>query len=91
MGQAKKRGTFEERKEAAIEDNKKTIQLLREQEEAWWNSLTPEEQERVAKKRVERLRAMSIISKFRDTASGGYRGDLLDGIKVSKNGRVTFR
>ena len=90
MGQAKKRGTFEERKESAIEDNRKTIQLLREQEEAWWNSLTPEEQEAVAKKRVERMHATASLTKW-SAASGGYRGGLLDGIKVSNTGRVSFR
>jgi hypothetical protein len=91
MGQAKKRGTFEERKAAAIEDNRKTIQLLREREEAWWNSLTPEEQEAVAKKRVERMYAMAALSKWTAAANGGYRQNLLDGIKVSNTGCVSFR
>lgn len=61
MGQAKKRGTYDERKAAAIEDNARTIQLLREQEEAWWNSLTPEEQQRVAKNRLKRAMTMSKL------------------------------
>lgn len=90
MGQAKRRGTFEERKNSAIEDNAKTIRLLKEQEEAWWNSLTPEEQDAVAKKRVERMHAMAALSKWTSAASGGYRQDLLDNIKVSNTGRVSL-
>lgn len=70
MGQAKKRGTYEERKAAAIEDNTRTVQLLKEQEEAWWNSLTPEEQERVAKNRVKQATAASKFAALAALTNG---------------------
>lgn len=64
MGQAKRRGTYEQRKEAAIEDNKRTIRLLREQEDAWWNSLTSEEQQTVSENRLKRAKALASIAKW---------------------------
>jgi hypothetical protein len=70
MGQAKKRGTYEERKTTAIEDNARTIQLLKEQEEAWWNSLTPEEQERVAKNRVSRAKKLAMLTMMPSLVNG---------------------
>lgn len=73
MGQAKKRGTYEQRKEAAIEDNKRTIQLLKEQEDAWWNSLTPEEQQQVAKNRLKRAQMMSMLAGMTAVANGAPR------------------
>lgn len=73
MGQAKKRGTYEERKAAAIEDNNRTIKLLKEQEETWWNSLTPEEQQRVAKNRLKRAQMLSMLAGMTAVANGGPR------------------
>ena len=61
MGQAKRRGTYEQRKADAIEDNKKTARLLHEQEVAWWNSLTEEEQANVRLKRAKRAKAMATM------------------------------
>lgn len=49
MGQAKRRGTYEERRTNSINDEAATVKLLKDQEDAWWNSLTPEEQDTVAK------------------------------------------
>lgn len=81
MGQAKKRGTYQERKTAAIEDNAKTIRLLQEQEEAWWNSLTPEEQERVAKNRVKQASRVAKFAALTAIAGGGARDNLMDLLK----------
>ena len=69
MGQAKRRGTYEERKATAIADNELTVKLIKEQEDRWWNSLTAEEQERIAKNRVanasaiEKINAVAAIAK----------------------------
>ena len=71
MGQAKRRGTYEERKAAAIADNEKAARLLREQEDAWWNSLTPEEQANVAKNRIARAKTLAKVSAMTAIASSG--------------------
>jgi 20S proteasome alpha/beta subunit len=69
MGQAKRRGTYEERKAAAIADGQLMIKLIKEQEDRWWNSLSPEEQERIVKNRIanatdkEKLAALGAISR----------------------------
>ena len=90
MGQAKKRGTFEERKQAAIDDNLLTIRLLKEQQDAWWASLTEEEQQIVADNRLKRIQGLAAIAKWTGAASGGYRGDLLNDIKIRKDGTVSL-
>ena len=52
MGQAKQRGTFEERKAAAIEYNDAVAKLLKEQEQKWWDDLSPEEKEKARMNRL---------------------------------------
>lgn len=54
MGQAKRRGSFDERSASAITDNLKTIQLLKEREDAWWATLTPDEQQNIVRSRIKR-------------------------------------
>lgn len=61
MGQAKQRGTFEERKASAIQDQETVLGMLAKQELAWWNGLTPDEQKRVAKNRITK----KIVRKIR--------------------------
>ena len=55
MGQAKNRGTYEERKAEAIQDNAVTVQLLKEQRSKWWNSLSEEEKEFAAINHIEKI------------------------------------
>lgn len=55
MGQAKKRGNYESRKENAIADNLNTIRLLTEQRERWWSKLTPQEKDAIINKRLTKL------------------------------------
>jgi len=43
VGQAKKRGSFEERKNAAVEKNAADREALREARRKHWESLTPTE------------------------------------------------
>jgi len=73
MGQAKKRGSYEERKATAIADNALTVRLLKEQEDAWWASLTPEEQERVAKNRVKNASRVAKFAALTAIANGASR------------------
>jgi hypothetical protein len=73
MGQAKRRGTYEERRANAIEDNENTLRILREREEAWWNSLTPEQQQTVAQNRVKRMKTMAKFKAMEIAAKGGPR------------------
>lgn len=52
MGQAKTRGSYEERKRMACEDNAITAKLLLEHEQRWYDSLTDEEKMAVKLKRA---------------------------------------
>jgi len=61
MGQAKARGTYEERKRMACEDNAMTAKLLFEQEQRWYESLTPEEQIAVKLKRASEAKSCASI------------------------------
>lgn len=51
MGQAKRRGTYEERVQQSITEQNFVRELLEKQEKEWWDSLTPEEQETVTRNR----------------------------------------
>lgn len=55
MGQAKRRGTYEERKESAIHDANVVREILLKQEKLWWDSLTEEEQKNIISKRTKQL------------------------------------
>jgi hypothetical protein len=61
MGQAKRRGTYEERKTMACEDNALVAKLLLEQEQSWYESLTPEEQIAVKIKRAKEAKVLASI------------------------------
>ncbi len=65
MGQAKQRGTFEERKASAIQDQETVIGMLAKQELEWWNSLTVDEQKLVAKNRISKKIIRKIRKQFR--------------------------
>ncbi len=72
MGQANRRGTFEERREAALKRQEEEWQRAEEKRAAeeraalaWWETLTPEEQEahraRVAGKRRSRMMIAGLV------------------------------
>ena len=82
MGQAKRRGTYEERKESAIADNLKTIQLLKEREDAWWDSLTPEEQQNVVRGRIKRAAKAKMFNDIIRAGQGGPRMSRLPNISL---------
>jgi hypothetical protein len=68
MGQAKKRGTFEERRQQSI-DRTEAERLERQREEAeWWNSLTDEQKENVRKNRARRARNMQALAMWMGAA-----------------------
>ena len=62
MGQAKERGTFEERRQQSI-DRAEAERLERQRKEAeWWNSLTDEQKENVRQNRARRARNMQSMA-----------------------------
>lgn len=61
MGQAKARGTYEERKTMACEDNALAAKLLLEQEQRWYESLSSEEQMAVKIKRAREAKSCASI------------------------------
>jgi hypothetical protein len=61
MGQAKRRGTYEERKRNACEDNALVAKLLLEQEQMWYESLSAEEQIAVKLKRAKEAKALASV------------------------------
>ncbi len=64
MGQAKRRGTFEERRQQSIAAAN-AARMEREREEAeWWNSLTDDQKRLVRKNRERRARMMACIAGF---------------------------
>lgn len=82
MGQAKRRGSYDERKNAAIEDNEKTIRLLKEQEDVWWASLTPEEQQNVVRSRIKRAAKAKMYTDIIRAGQGGPRMSRLPNISL---------
>jgi hypothetical protein len=63
MGQAKRRGTFEERKNQSISRVKQEWDEKRKQEAERWNALTPEQQEAETSRRermMDRMRTLSM-------------------------------
>jgi hypothetical protein len=70
MGQAKRRGTFEERRKQSI-DAANAARTEREREEAeWWNSLTDEEKRLVRRNRERRARQMQALAMWMGAAHG---------------------
>lgn len=69
MGQAKQRGTFEERRDAAIHDNELIAKLLKENEEKWWNGLSESEQ---AKVRLARAKSAQAMVKTGDLSAAAH-------------------
>ena len=68
MGQAKKRGTFEERRQQSI-DAANAARTEREREEAeWWDSLTDDERRLVRKNRERRARRMQALAMWMGVA-----------------------
>jgi hypothetical protein len=61
MGQAKARGSYEERKRMACEDNALVAKLLLEQEQRWFKSLNTEEQMAVKLKRAQQAKTLAGI------------------------------
>lgn len=61
MGQAKQRGSYEERKRMAREDNAITAKLLFEQEQRWYESLSSEEQMAVKLKRAREAKSCASL------------------------------
>ncbi len=61
MGKAKRKGTYEERKRMACEDNALAAKLLLEQERMWFESLSPEVQMAVKIKRAQQAKTLASI------------------------------
>jgi hypothetical protein len=61
MGQAKARGSYEERKRMACEDNALAVKLLLEQEQRWFKSLSTEEQMAVKIKRARQAKSCATL------------------------------
>lgn len=63
MGQAKRRGTYEERKASAIHDQELVKSILDKQEKTWWNELPSEEQKALIQKRLQETIMQKAIRK----------------------------
>ena len=61
MGQARRRGTFEERRQQAIDRAKAEKQERQRKAKEWWDSLTPEQQESELEKRRKRESSMAAF------------------------------
>lgn len=61
MGQAKKRGTFEERRQQSIDRAEAERMERQRKAQEWWDSLTPEQQEAEREKRRKRESGMAAI------------------------------
>ena len=60
MGQAKLKGSFEERRAKAEEALALKIQKKKEEEAAYWNSLSEEEKDKIKKRRVRTQQLMTF-------------------------------
>lgn len=74
MGQAKKRGTFEERKAQSIEKETQLLAALEESAKVWYESLTDEDKERYAKLAEERKARMAKASTALGAIGAGVLG-----------------
>ena len=61
MGQAKRRGTFEERRQQSINRTEAERMERQRQAQEWWDSLTPEQQDAEREKRRKRERAAATV------------------------------
>ena len=69
MGQAKERGTYEERRQQSI-DRTEAARTKQEREEAeWWNSLTDDQKRLIRKNRERRARRMRVLGMWMGFAS----------------------
>jgi hypothetical protein len=67
MGQAKRRGTFEERKAAAIKreaTRKLELEKVRLEREAWWASLSDEERQKYIDERNDIQQKIDLLSRI---------------------------
>ena len=77
MGQAKRRGTFEERRQQSIDRSEAERLERQRQAQERWDSLTPEQQETEREKRRRRSSGMNAIAMWMlpamlRGAMGGY-------------------
>ena len=61
MGQAKQRGTFEERRQQSIDRSKAEILECQRKAQEWWDSLTPEQKKAEREKRRKCERSIAVI------------------------------
>jgi hypothetical protein len=61
MGQAKHRGSFEERRQQSIDRTTSEVLKHREKVEAWWNGLIEAQQERVLNQRNRKMAKARLI------------------------------
>jgi hypothetical protein len=61
MGQAKQRGTFEERRQQSIDRAEAERMERQRKAQEWWDSLTPEQQEAEREKRRKRQSGMAAM------------------------------
>lgn len=64
MGQAKQRGTFEDRRQQSIARTEAERLERQRKESEWWNSLTDEQKENVRRNRARRARQMAFFTAF---------------------------
>jgi hypothetical protein len=61
MGQAKRRGTFEERLQQSIDRNEAERLERQRKTQEWWDSLTPEQKDAEREKRRKRERSAATM------------------------------
>jgi len=72
MGQAKRNGTFEDRKSKAIEREKAKEQAYRDAWKAKWDAMTPEEQAEYKKQEHEKRMSVARIHSLVNMFSGSH-------------------
>lgn len=66
MGEAKSRGTYEERKANSIADQKAALSILKKQDEEWLLSLSESERENVLTNRIKTKARNAFIKGWKD-------------------------
>ncbi len=74
MGQAKRRGTYQERVQQSIEKETQLLAALEESAKVWYESLTDEDKERYAKLAEERKARMAKTSSALGAIGAGVLG-----------------
>lgn len=64
MGQAKRRGTFEDRRQQSIEATEAAKTERDRAEAEWWNSLTEDQKRLVRRNRERRAQRMALLASF---------------------------